>query len=65
MTADVKDRHHYLTKARMLNITKNLGMLVLAIYLICVGLVGLMGLPLGMVTAILALVAGILILLGR
>jgi hypothetical protein len=49
----------------MLNITKSLSMLVLAIYLICVGLVGLMGLPLGMLTAILALLAGILILIGR
>ena len=46
-------------------ITKNLGMLVLAIYLICVGLVGLTGLALGMVTAVLAIVAGILILIGR
>jgi hypothetical protein len=45
-------------------ITKNLGMLVLAIYLICVGLVGL-GVALGIVPTILALVAGILILLGR
>jgi hypothetical protein len=49
----------------MITVTRNLGMLLLAIYLICVGLVGLMGLPLGMVTAILAMVAGILILLGR
>jgi len=48
-----------------MTITKNLGMLVLAIYLICVGLVGLAGLNLGMVTAILAIVAGILILIGR
>ena len=45
-------------------ITKNLGMLVLAIYLICVGLVGL-GAVLGIVPTILALVTGILILLGR
>jgi hypothetical protein len=49
----------------MLNITKNLGMLLLAIYLICVGLVGLTGLPIGMLTAILALLAGIFILIGR
>ena len=49
----------------MITVTRNLGMLLLAIYLICVGLVGLMGLSLGMVTAILAIVAGILILLGR
>ena len=49
----------------VMTITKNLGMLVLAIYLICVGLVGLVGLSLGIVPAILAIVAGILILIGR
>jgi hypothetical protein len=48
-------------------ITKNLGMLVLAIYLILVGIVSLIpaiAIP-GIVMAILALVAGILILLGK
>ncbi len=54
-----------LLQERDMNITKNLGMLVLAIYLICVGLVGLAGLNLGFVSAILAIVAGILILIGR
>jgi hypothetical protein len=49
----------------MISVTRNLGMLLLAIYLICVGLIGLTGLPLGMLGAILALVAGILILIGR
>ena len=48
-----------------MNFQKNLGLLVLAIYLICVGLVTLFGLGIGMVTGILALVAGILILIGR
>lgn len=47
-----------------MNFNKNIGMLVLAIYLICVGLVGF-GIPLGIVPAILALIAGILILIGR
>jgi hypothetical protein len=49
-----------------LNVTRSAGMLVLAIYLIIIGLVGLLQLavPL-MVTAVLALVAGILILMGR
>ena len=49
-----------------LNVTRSAGMLVLAVYLIVIGLVGLMHLavPL-MATAALALVAGILILLGR
>jgi hypothetical protein len=40
-------------------------MLVLAIYLICVGLVSLAGLSLGVVPAVLAIIAGILILIGR
>lgn len=52
-----------LTIARM--ITKNLGMLLLAIYLILVGIMGLTGMALPFVLPILALVAGILILLGK
>ena len=50
--------------ARM-NITKNLGMLLLAIYLILSGLMGLIGFSLGIVMPILALAAGILILIGK
>jgi hypothetical protein len=49
-------------------ITKNIGMLLLAIYLILVGLIGIFGISLGaasIVVPILALVAGILILLGK
>jgi hypothetical protein len=49
-------------------ITKNLGMLVLAIYLILVGIIGIFGVSLGaasIVLPILALVAGILILIGK
>jgi len=49
-------------------ITKNIGMLVLAIYLILVGLIGIFGISLGaagIILPILALVAGILILLGK
>lgn len=48
-------------------ITKNLGMLVLAIYLILVGIISLVptiGIP-GIVMGILALIAGILILIGK
>lgn len=47
-------------------ITNNLGMLLLAIYLILVGLSGLvaLGIP-PIVFAVLALVAGILLLLGK
>jgi hypothetical protein len=46
-------------------ITKNLGMLLLAIYLIAVGIMGLTGFGLSLLLPILALVAGILILLGK
>ncbi len=46
--------------------TKNLGFLCLAIYLIVTGLTGLFTIPLaGLVTAFLALLAGILLLIGR
>jgi hypothetical protein len=49
-------------------ITKNIGMLLLAIYLILVGLIGLTGMTLGgagILLPILALIAGIMILLGK
>jgi len=48
--------------------TQNLGMRVLAVYLIVVGLVGLLGLTfayMGVVLGVLALAAGVLILMGR
>ncbi len=49
-----------------MRLTNNLGMLLLAIYLILVGLSAFVGLGgLGLLTAILALAAGILILIGR
>ena len=49
-----------------MNITKNLGMLLLAVYLILVGIMTLfhVGIPV-IVTGILALASGILILIGR
>ncbi|MEY4483614.1 MAG: hypothetical protein RL693_1066 [Verrucomicrobiota bacterium] len=49
-------------------ITKNLGMLLLAIYLILLGLSGVFGFNLGqlsIVVPILALASGVLILIGR
>ncbi|HJT82143.1 MAG TPA: hypothetical protein VJ719_13180 [Chthoniobacterales bacterium] len=46
-------------------ITKNIGMLLLAIYLICVGLFTLTGIGIGILTGILALLAGIVILIGK
>ncbi len=47
-------------------INKNLGMLLLAAYLIVIGLSALLGISgLGMVAAILAVAAGVLLLLGK
>ena len=57
MRGSAQDRH--------MNFTKNIGMLLLAIYLICVGLVTLLGLGIGYVAGIIALLAGIFILLGK
>jgi hypothetical protein len=49
-----------------MNITKNLGMLLLAIYLILVGIMTLFHVTIGaIVMGILALVTGILILIGK
>lgn len=51
-----------------MTITKNLGMLLLAIYLLLVGLSGAFGFNLGQLSIavpLLALAAGILILVGR
>ncbi len=47
-------------------VTRNLGLLVLAIWLILSGLAGLISLPLpAVIMPLLALVAGVLILVGR
>ena len=49
-------------------ITKNIGMLVLAIYLILVGLMGIFSMTLGaaaILLPILAVIAGVLILIGK
>lgn len=48
-----------------MKITQNIGMLLLALYLIVVGIVTLTGLGIGFITGVLALLAGIFILLGR
>ena len=51
-----------------MNVTKNLGMLLLGVWLILSGLIPLLSLSfaaLGMLMAILAVAAGVLILLGR
>jgi hypothetical protein len=45
---------------------RNLGLLCLAVYLILVGVTGLVSVPLpGPITAVLALIAGVLLLVGR
>ena len=55
-----------LPQKEAMNITKNLGMLLLAIYLILVGITTLLHFAFpGIVMAILALAAGILILIGK
>jgi len=61
----VQTRCLCLKKSRM-NITKNLGMLLLAIYLILVGIIALVHVAIPViVTGLLALAAGILILIGK
>ena len=46
-----------------MNFTKNIGMLLLAVYLIVVGIIGLTGIGPGVMLPILALIAGIFILI--
>jgi hypothetical protein len=49
-----------------MNFTKNIGMLLLAIYLILIGLMSIAGFVIpGIVLGILALLAGIFILIGK
>lgn len=51
-----------------MNITKNLGMLLLAIYLIIIGLSGTFGFSLGQLSILvplLAMFAGVMILIGK
>lgn len=49
-----------------MNFTKNIGMLLLAIYLILVGIMSLAGVVIpGILLGILALLAGIMILIGK
>lgn len=49
-----------------MTITRNIGMLLLAIYLILVGIIAIAGLAIpSVLTGVLALLAGIFILIGR
>jgi hypothetical protein len=53
-------------KKDAMNFTKNIGMLLLAIYLILVGIMALISVAIpGIIMGILALAAGIFILIGR
>jgi hypothetical protein len=59
------DASRRLPHARPMTFTKNIGMLLLAIYLILVGLIGIFGFYFGVIPGIIALLAGIFIILGR
>ncbi len=51
-----------------MNITKSIGMLLLAIYLILIGIIGVAGISLGqaaILLPILAIAAGVFILIGK
>jgi len=49
-----------------IRVTQNVGMILLAVYLILVGLAGVIALAIpGVLLSVLALIAGILILVGR
>ena len=48
-----------------MNFNKNIGMLLLAIFLILYGLIAVFGFGVGIVAGIVAILAGIFILLGR
>ena len=48
-----------------MSFNKNIGMLLLAIYLILVGLIAVLGFNFGFILGIIALLAGIFIILGR
>jgi hypothetical protein len=51
--------------ARSMNFNKNIGMLLLAIFLILYGLIAVFGFNLGVVAGIIAILAGIFIIVGR
>jgi sulfite exporter TauE/SafE len=55
-------------KSKTMNVTKNLGMLLLSAYLIVVGLMGAFGLSLGqlgILVPLLAIAAGVFLLIGK
>jgi hypothetical protein len=66
-TAAPEARHSFkLERSTTMHFTRNIGMILLAIFLIAWGLVTLLGISgLGVILAILAIAAGIFILLDR
>jgi hypothetical protein len=66
-TADVEiNPARFLENKTPMNFTKNIGMLLLAIYLILVGLMSFVAIPIpAIVLGILAILAGVMILLGK
>ena len=46
-------------------ITKNIPMLILAVYLIAVGIISVTGVTLGPLPGLLAIIAGVLLLVGK
>ena len=65
LTLKISQRSSFGALGNNAMITKNIGMLLLAIYLIAVGILTLTGLGIGIITGVLALLAGIFILIGR
>ena len=59
------DASRGLPHARPMTFTKNIGMLLLAIFLILYGLIAVFGFAIGVIAGIVAILAGIFILLGR
>jgi hypothetical protein len=61
----VLDDRCFAPHARRMTFTKNIGMLLLAIFLILYGLIAVFGFAIGVIAGIVAILAGIFILLGR
>ena len=59
------DASCFVPHAQVMTFTKNIGMLLLAIFLIIYGLIAVFGFTLGVVNGIIAILAGICIILGR
>ena len=68
MVTGYYESHFAQKEVNDMNLTKNLGMLLLAIWLIVTGLLQVVSIPIpaiGIILALLAIAAGVLILVGR